>query len=141
MTLDKQLIAEGLVDHFPRVDITTNKHVGGQVYIPGVIFVDDHAVPISADTPDRLLPKLQRVASIVITTLQKYGLTTNMLPTKTAALVSFRGKRQQVVLCGYIRQRSAGDGHSHTGRHKAPSVCHTVQAFRRRGFRYRAGLA
>ena len=90
--IDAQLIEQGLVDAMPCADIGLGKEVGGRVHIPGVIFVDDHAVPISTDDPALLLSKLSKVASIVITTLQKHGLTTNMLPTKTAALVCFRGR-------------------------------------------------
>ena len=71
----------------------------------GVAWVDDDAIPISADTPDSLLDSLALAAQVVQAVAARRGLTVNFKKGKTEAVVHLRGQgaveaRQRLVYDG-----------------------------------------
>ena len=58
-----------------------------------VAWVDDVAIPLSATTPEALEILLQETTQAVHVVMRRFGLTLNMAPGKTEAVVQYRGPR------------------------------------------------
>ena len=55
-------------------------------------WADDSVLPIEDKSPGQLVAKLKRLASLAISTLEEFGLSPNLKPGKTSAVLSLVGK-------------------------------------------------
>ena len=55
-------------------------------------WADDSVLPIEDRSPGQLVAKLKRLASLAISTLEEFGLSPNLKPGKTSAILSLVGK-------------------------------------------------